>query len=192
MDILVRNTGVPEGRLLSVSSALLPGGLNGTRCAVTVFHDISAERRRRDELAAFAGVVAHDLLNPLATVEGWTESLTDALDDGPGALDAGQAHDGLIMIGRASRRMRGMIDDLLEYTIAWARPRVSTNPCRPSPSATCTPGAGSARAPAPGMSAAGTTALRRPNGEPEPEPSLPLQRSEDQPGDAHDRHATAR
>nr|WP_255645931.1 diguanylate cyclase [Actinoplanes polyasparticus] len=117
MDILVRNPGVPEGRLLSVSSSLLPDGLNGTRCAVTVFHDVTAERRHRDELATFAGVVAHDLLNPLATVQGWTESLTNALDD-PGPLDKQETRDGLTRIGRATRRMRSMIDDLLEYTTA--------------------------------------------------------------------------
>ncbi len=118
MDLLVRNPGVPEGRLLSVSSALLPGDLNGTRCAVTVFHDVTAERRHRAELATFAGVVAHDLLNPLATVDGWTQWLTDTLDDNSGTLDTDEARDGLVRIGRAARRMRSMIDDLLEYTTA--------------------------------------------------------------------------
>ncbi|MCY1136776.1 diguanylate cyclase [Actinoplanes sp. Pm04-4] len=117
MDILVRNPGVPQGRLLSVSSAVVPGDRNGARCAVTVFHDVTAERRHRDELAAFAGVVAHDLLNPLATVEGWTDWLTDALDE-PGTPDDPQARDGLGRISRAARRMRGMIDDLLAYTTA--------------------------------------------------------------------------
>jgi diguanylate cyclase (GGDEF)-like protein len=118
MDILVRNPGVPEGRLLSVSSAALPGALDGTRCAVTIFHDVTAERRHRDELATFAGVVAHDLLNPLTTVEGWTESLTDTLDENPGPLDDRAARDGLTRIARAARRMRSMIDDLLAYTTA--------------------------------------------------------------------------
>ncbi|MGK5683710.1 diguanylate cyclase domain-containing protein [Actinoplanes sp. URMC 104] len=117
MDVLVRNPGVPEGRLLSVSSSLLPDDLSGTRCAVTIFHDVTAERRHRDELATFAGVVAHDLLNPLSTVEGWTESLVEALDDS-GTLDAAEARDGLTRVGRAARRMRSMIDDLLAYTTA--------------------------------------------------------------------------
>ncbi|WP_249998699.1 ATP-binding protein [Actinoplanes sp. M2I2] len=117
LDMLVRNPGVPQGRLLSASSAVLPGTLNGARCAVTVFHDVTAERRHRDELAAFAGVVAHDLLNPLTTVEGWTAWLTDALDE-PGPRDDAETRDGLIRISRAGRRMRGMIDDLLAYTTA--------------------------------------------------------------------------
>ncbi|WP_250036380.1 ATP-binding protein [Paractinoplanes maris] len=117
MDILVRNPGLPQGRLLSVSSAAVPGSLNGSRCAVTVFHDVTAERRHRDELAAFAGVVAHDLLNPLTTVEGWTAWLTDLLDEDDPA-DEAQTRDGLMRVGRAARRMRGMIDDLLGYTTA--------------------------------------------------------------------------
>jgi diguanylate cyclase (GGDEF)-like protein len=118
MDILVRNPGVPEGRLLRVSSSVLPGDLDGMRCAVTVFHDVTAERRHRDELASFAGVVAHDLLNPLATVEGWTESLADTLAEDAGPLDRAEVGDALTRIGRAARRMRGMIDDLLAYTTA--------------------------------------------------------------------------
>ncbi|GIF42344.1 diguanylate cyclase domain-containing protein [Actinoplanes xinjiangensis] len=118
MDILVRHPGVPEGRLLSVSSSLLPDGIDGTRCAVTVFHDVTAERRHRNELAAFAGVVAHDLLNPLATVQNWTESLTEDLDADSTGLDGARTRDGLTRIGRAARRMNSMIDDLLEYTTA--------------------------------------------------------------------------
>ncbi|MCM4078252.1 diguanylate cyclase domain-containing protein [Paractinoplanes hotanensis] len=118
MDILVRNPGVPEGRLLSVSSAALPGDLDGRRCAVTIFHDVTAERRHRDELATFAGVVAHDLLNPLTTVKGWTEALTDILENNSTPIDPAKARDGLNRIARAARRMRSMIDDLLDYTTA--------------------------------------------------------------------------
>ena len=42
----------------------------------------------REELAAFAGVVAHDLRNPLAAIDGWTEMIAEELDAGelpPGA-----------------------------------------------------------------------------------------------------------
>ena len=44
---------------------------------VVVFHDVTAERRERDELASFAGVVAHDLLNPLTVIDGWSEALLE-------------------------------------------------------------------------------------------------------------------
>ena len=74
--------GVPEGRIIQVSGAELPAGADGRRQAVVVFHDVTADRRHRDELASFAGVVAHDLLNPLTTIEGWSEALAADLDDG--------------------------------------------------------------------------------------------------------------
>ena len=118
MDILVRNPGVPDGRILRVGATALPGDLDGSRYAVTVFHDVTAERRHRDELASFAGVVAHDLLNPLATVEGWTEALTDAFADHPGHPAAAEAADGAARIRRAAARMRNLINDLLGYTTA--------------------------------------------------------------------------
>jgi signal transduction histidine kinase len=118
MDILVRNPGLPEGRLLNVTSTAMPDEVDGVRYAVTVFHDVTAERRHRDELASFAGVVAHDLLNPLATVEGWTEALAEAFADDPGHPAAVEAADGVVRIRRAAVRMRILINDLLAYTTA--------------------------------------------------------------------------
>jgi diguanylate cyclase (GGDEF)-like protein/PAS domain S-box-containing protein len=114
MDVLVRNPGVPQGRILSVSSTALPDEATGGRYAVSVFHDVTAERRHRDELALFAGVVAHDLLNPLATIEGWSELLGDTVGEG-------QEHDIADAVGRirrAAARMRNMINNLLAYTTA--------------------------------------------------------------------------
>jgi signal transduction histidine kinase/integral membrane sensor domain MASE1 len=118
VDIVVRNPGVPDGRVLSVSSAVIPTGPDGVRYAVTVFHDVTAERRHRDELASFAGVVAHDLLNPLSTVEGWTDSLTELFDDASGHPAGAEALDGLRRIKRAGARMHNLINDLLAYTTA--------------------------------------------------------------------------
>ena len=115
-DVLVRNPGVPEGRLLSVSSIALPDDGDGARYAVTVFHDVTAERRHRDELAAFAGVVAHDLQNPLATVEGWSEALTEMIEDASEQPGTAPLADPVRRISRASARMRNLINDLLEYT----------------------------------------------------------------------------
>ncbi|MFI5913609.1 ATP-binding protein [Dactylosporangium sp. NPDC051541] len=114
-EVLIRNEGVPEGRILHVSATPLPddGG------AVIVFHDVTADRRHRDELSSFAGVVAHDLLNPLTTIDGWAENLADTLQtmppDDPAVQDAG---DSLARITRASARMRHLINDLLAYTTA--------------------------------------------------------------------------
>ncbi|GAA0471339.1 hypothetical protein Ade02nite_34710 [Paractinoplanes deccanensis] len=118
VDILIRNPALPDGRILSVSSTPIPPDAAGTRYAVTVFHDVTAERRHRTELANFAGVVAHDLLNPLSTIDGWSEALDEAFADFPGHPAAAEAEDGIRRIRRASARMRDMINDLLAYTTA--------------------------------------------------------------------------
>lgn len=78
---------------------------------VVLLRDVTEERERRDQLAGFASVVAHDLRNPLTALRGW-------LDIGRGLATAepvdgrelqgvlGRAHD-------ASVRMSTLIDDLL-------------------------------------------------------------------------------
>ncbi|MET0494768.1 MAG: ATP-binding protein [Actinoplanes sp.] len=118
MDILVRNPALPDGRIMNASSTALPGDLDGTRYAVTVFHDVTAERRHRDDLAAFAGVVAHDLLNPLTTVEGWSENLTESFQRHPAHPVTADALGSVLRIRRAATRMRHLINNLLEYTTA--------------------------------------------------------------------------
>ncbi|MFB9890769.1 ATP-binding protein [Planobispora takensis] len=115
MDVLVRVPGLAGELMLSVSATRLP--VNGGAAAV-VFHDVTAERRHRDELAAFAGVVAHDLLNPLTTIDGWLQILADAVkpppgDDAPSGVDDSIAH-----IQRASGRMQELIQDLLAHATA--------------------------------------------------------------------------
>nr|WP_184956821.1 ATP-binding protein [Actinoplanes abujensis] len=106
MDVIVRNAALAEDRVLAVRASVIPGLINGRRYAVSVFSDVTADRRHRDELTSFAGVVAHDLINPLATVEGWSEELAHVPD----------AADGIARIQRAAGRMRALITDLLAYT----------------------------------------------------------------------------
>ena len=118
MDLVVRNPQVPDGRILHVAATRLPHPINGEDCAVSIFSDVTAERRHRDELASFAGVVAHDLLNPLATVEGWSSVGLAALEEAPGHPAVDDAVDGLHRIQRAGVRMRNLINDLLAYTTA--------------------------------------------------------------------------
>ncbi|GIJ66908.1 ATP-binding protein [Virgisporangium ochraceum] len=118
LDVLVRDSDVPDGRILRISSTALPGERDGHRYAVTVFHDVTAERRHRDELASFAGVVAHDLLNPLTTVEGWAEAVAELFEDAPVTPLTTEAAGGLTRIRRAATHMRNLINDLLAYTTA--------------------------------------------------------------------------
>ncbi len=115
LDLIMRNPAAPGGRTLSVNA--LPLSTPQGTAAVVVFSDVTAERRHRDELTSFAGVVAHDLLNPLTTVEGWTQVLRDELEANSGA-PASLTSDALSRIQRASLQMRHLIHDLLSYTTA--------------------------------------------------------------------------
>jgi signal transduction histidine kinase len=110
MDVLVRNAAVPEGRLVRFNVARLALGA-GPYHVVVVFHDVTADRRHRDELMSFAGRVAHNLLNPLTTIEGWSEVLEQEL--------AGyQPAERVQRIQRAAARMRTFLNGLLSYTAA--------------------------------------------------------------------------
>lgn len=116
MDMLVRNAAHPDGRIVSISTRPLDG-TTGRHGAVAVYHDVTDDRRRQSELASFAGVVAHDLLNPLTTINGWADIVRETVADLPGDATA-QALDGITRIDRASARMRTLIHDLLAYSTA--------------------------------------------------------------------------
>jgi signal transduction histidine kinase len=83
--------------------------------AVASSYDITALREREAELAAFAGIVAHDLKSPLTTIAGYTEIVLDDLVLDPTTADQAD------MLGRVlttTRRMRRLVDDLLTYAAA--------------------------------------------------------------------------
>ena len=46
---------------------------------VNTLRDVTADHEERDQLVSFAGVVAHDLKNPLTVIRGWSESLQEEL-----------------------------------------------------------------------------------------------------------------
>ena len=58
-----------------VAATKLPDAPQEQRKAIVTFRDVSDERKERTELQAFAGVVAHDLANPLTIITGWAEAL---------------------------------------------------------------------------------------------------------------------
>ncbi|WP_068923879.1 ATP-binding protein [Planobispora rosea] len=83
--------------------------------AVASAFDITALREREAELAAFAGIVAHDLKRPLAAVRGFAELVHESLSDQVG-LDEQVLH--LERVVAATWRMSRLIDDLLTYATA--------------------------------------------------------------------------
>jgi signal transduction histidine kinase len=93
---------------------------SGHRRAIINFRDVTQERQDRDSLASFAGVVAHDLNNPLSIVTGWAESLAEAFTEGP--VDPSDGTPMVARIQTASAHMRQFIDDLLAFTIARDHP----------------------------------------------------------------------
>ncbi len=84
--------------------------------AVVLLRDVTRERADGRVLASFAGVVAHDLKNPLTTVLSWAEMARDELDAGGGDPTTVRAH--LDRLEGAAGRMERLIDDLLAYTLA--------------------------------------------------------------------------
>jgi PAS domain S-box-containing protein len=86
------------------------------RRAHTDLADVNADlERSNEELAAFAGLVSHDLKSPLAGVAGYLELLRGLYEDGTMPAEARPLLDRL---GSGVQRMRSLIDDLLAYATA--------------------------------------------------------------------------
>lgn len=117
VDYLQRLPGALEERILEVNATPLPAVRPGQAPrAVIAFRDVTAERRHREQLEAFAGVVAHDLGNPLAAVHGWVEVLQGSLGSEPVDLEASRRS--ARHIDRARSQMQALIDDLLTYAVS--------------------------------------------------------------------------
>jgi signal transduction histidine kinase len=116
-DHHLRVESVPEGRVLSIGARSVGGrDPSDPPLAMVNIRDVTLDRQHRDALSSFAGVVAHDLFNPLSVVTGWAESLEEAFSQGPVPPTVG-----LPMVARldeAASHMRRFIGDLLNYTIA--------------------------------------------------------------------------
>ncbi|SDS36361.1 Signal transduction histidine kinase [Nocardioides scoriae] len=93
--------------------------------AVVLLRDVTRERADSRVLQSFAGVVAHDLKNPLTGVLTWGEVARDQLAEarpGLAALGRDDTADAVLAslerIHGAATRMDRLIDDLLGYTVA--------------------------------------------------------------------------
>lgn len=107
-------------RIVLVSAIPLPRDqLRGRSRALVLLRDISTEHARREELATFAGVVAHDLRNPLAAIDGWTEMLADELD--AHTLTPDLAREFVTRVRSSARRMHELIGDLLAHATSGQR-----------------------------------------------------------------------
>jgi signal transduction histidine kinase len=103
-------------RILAISAAPLPrDSVTGRARALLIFRDATVEHARRVDLSAFAAVVAHDLRNPLAGVENWTEMMAAELGElADGDLDRDLLRRYIDRVGAGTRRMKHLIDDLLD------------------------------------------------------------------------------
>ena len=112
MELRVSDATGP-GRILAVSAAPLPrDAVTGRARALMIFRDATVEHARRVDLTAFATVVAHDLRNPLAGVESWTEMMAAELAEG--AVEPALVRRYVDRVGTITRRMKHLVDDLLE------------------------------------------------------------------------------
>ncbi|WP_432824247.1 ATP-binding protein [Dactylosporangium sp. CA-092794] len=112
-EMLLRTPGGADRHLL-VDARPLRGADGAIAGAVATGYDVTALREREAELAAFAGIAAHDLKAPLATIAGYAELLADT-------WDAAVAPEPARLVARVRggvERMRRLIDDLLAYATA--------------------------------------------------------------------------
>ncbi len=115
MELLVSDP-PGTGRILAVSAAPLPRDSVTERArAVLIFRDATVEHARRVDLTAFADVVAHDLRNPLAGIDSWTEMMANELGDGEVEGDLVRRY--IDRVATGTRRMKHLIDDLLDRAV---------------------------------------------------------------------------
>ena len=99
-----------ELRALVATCRELRTGTAGSSLVLLTDETSALERRR--ELEAFAGVVAHDLRNPLSAVALWLDAARFDLGRDPGPV-----REALTAARSASRRMRQVIEDYLGYAV---------------------------------------------------------------------------
>ncbi|MDO5627513.1 MAG: ATP-binding protein [Mobilicoccus sp.] len=86
----------------------------GTDRAVLVARDVTEHRRHVAELASFANVVAHDLLNPIGAAEGWLEVAEDETPPEASPMLLKAVERSRSSVGRA----RDIVTGLHSYSVA--------------------------------------------------------------------------
>ena len=76
-------------------------------------NDMSNQISQTEKMQSeFVSSVSHELRTPLTAISGWSETLLSA----GGSVDAADAKRGLNIILRESKRLTGMVEELLEFT----------------------------------------------------------------------------
>ena len=111
VEMIVRNSAIPNGTIVSVSGQPLLNGEGEIIGAAVIFRDVTALRRAeqmKEELGAF---IVHDLKNPLATILALCEMLEASRLDEEQRADV----EGIVM---AAQRTTRMVLDLLDVQMA--------------------------------------------------------------------------
>ena len=117
-DIRIRAPGGAGERILEVTAVPLhPPTPEDPERVMVNYRDVTEDRRHREGLVSFAGVVAHDLYSPLTVVNGWADALDEELEE-QGVLTAQEARPMVARVLGAARHMRSFIDDLLSFSLA--------------------------------------------------------------------------
>lgn len=117
VDLIHVDPGTAKKCIVFVSAATVGVGAGrAERLAVVLLRDVTARHRQLSQLQTFAGVVAHDLQNPLFASKGWAEVVSEGLhaSDGVGP----QVHDALRRTISSLTRAQLLVDDLLGFTRA--------------------------------------------------------------------------
>lgn len=101
-----------QGRQRVYSVSAHPLGRRQPPLTIVVISDVSAEHDRHSQLETFAGAVAHDLKNPLASLALWMD-----LADVEAEFDVEGGRAALHEAREVGLRMRDLIDDYLAYTV---------------------------------------------------------------------------
>lgn len=114
---LMASSGVD--RVLAVSAVPLPHDERGRARALLLCRDSTVEHASREELSAFARVVAHDLRNPLAAIDGWTAMIGEELEGGEPPRELTKQF--VDRVRSSTARMRELISDLLTHATSGTR-----------------------------------------------------------------------
>ncbi|MFG1924140.1 ATP-binding protein [Cryptosporangium sp. NPDC048952] len=102
-EFVVRSAARPDGVRVRVAAQPLDLG-SDRQGALAVSRDVTALRAHEADLTAFAGIAAHDLRAPLATVLGYLDQAGNVLTG-----------ERLARVRTVTERMRRLVDDLLAY-----------------------------------------------------------------------------